>query len=158
MIRDTSAGVELSLALACLGGEVPHQVFVGIAEQVVALSLVCAEVETVENRHQLREAVLHLFSRAELALVVEVGLIDDALEVVCLSQPADDRVDLVTNFLVAFQLHHIGETTVRGHFDERTGLASVFVRDVLHEQQRQNVVLVLGGIHAAAQLVAALPE
>ena len=33
-------GVELSLAFACLGGEVPHQVFVGIAEQVVALGSV----------------------------------------------------------------------------------------------------------------------
>ena len=45
-----------------------------------------------------------------------------------------------------------------GHLDQGVGLAGVLVRDVLHEQQRQDVVLVLGGVHAAAQLVAALPE
>src|SRR5665647_1924419 len=32
------------------------------------------------------------------------------------------------------------------------------VRDVLHEQQSEDVVLVLGGVHAASQLVAALPQ
>ena len=45
-----------------------------------------------------------------------------------------------------------------GHLDQRVGLAGVLVRHVLHEQQRQDVVLVLRGVHAAAQLVAALPE
>jgi hypothetical protein len=38
---DTSAGrVELALALAALGGEVAHQVLVGVAEDVVALGAV----------------------------------------------------------------------------------------------------------------------
>ena len=36
--------------------------------------------------------------------------------------------------------------------------SGVLVRDVLHEEQREDVVLVLGRVHAAAQLVAALPE
>ena len=42
-------GVELALALAGLGGEVPHQVLVGVAEQVVALGAGAAEVEVVED-------------------------------------------------------------------------------------------------------------
>jgi hypothetical protein len=33
-------GVERALALAALGGEVPHQVFVGIAQDIVAFSAV----------------------------------------------------------------------------------------------------------------------
>ena len=37
-------------------------------------------------------------------------------------------------------------------------LAGVLVGDVLHEQQDEDVVLVLRGIHAAAQFVAAFPE
>ena len=35
----------MPLALAALGGEVPHQVFVGISEQVVAVGAVAPEVE-----------------------------------------------------------------------------------------------------------------
>ena len=54
----------------------------------------------------------------------------------------------------------------RGHFVARAfgsfseivekGLESV--RDVLHEQQRQDVILLLRGIHPTAQLIAALPQ
>ena len=40
----------------------------------------------------------------------------------------------------------------------KPSLSGVLVRDVLHEEQREDVVLVLGCVHAAAQLVAALPE
>lgn len=35
--RDFRRGVKLDLALAGLGGEVAHQVFVGIAEEVIAI-------------------------------------------------------------------------------------------------------------------------
>ena len=45
-----------------------------------------------------------------------------------------------------------------GNGDRRVGHAGVFVADVLDEQQDQDVVLVLAGIHAAAQFVAARPE
>ena len=37
-------------------------------------------------------------------------------------------------------------------------LASVFIADVLNEKKNKDVVLVLRGIHSAAQLVAARPE
>ena len=42
---DLGGGVELPLALAALGGEVPHQVLVGVAEDVVVLGAVLREVE-----------------------------------------------------------------------------------------------------------------
>ena len=45
-----------------------------------------------------------------------------------------------------------------GHVDQAVRVGLGLVRHVLHEQQRQDVVLVLGGVHAAAQLVAALPQ
>src|SRR5439155_27040836 len=42
---DFGGSVELPLALAALGGEVPHQVLVGVAEDVVVLGAVLREVE-----------------------------------------------------------------------------------------------------------------
>ena len=35
---------------------------------------------------------------------------------------------------------------------------SVFVRDVFNKKHEEDIVLVLAGIHAAAQLIAGLPE
>ena len=64
---------------------------------------------------------------------------------------ADDLVDLVADLLVALQRHHVGETAALGHIEHGILLAGVFVGDVFHEQQDQDVVLVLGGVHAAAE-------
>lgn len=155
---DFGRRIELALALAGLRGEVPHQVLVGIAEQVVAFGTVSPKVEAIEDRHELREAILHLFAASELVLVVEVGFVDDALEVVGLSQLADDLVDLVTDLLVTLQGGHVGESATLRNFDDTVSLPGVLVRHVLHEQQREDIVLVLRGVHAATQFIAALPE
>ena len=58
---DFGRGVELPLALAALGGEVPHQVFVGVAEDVVVLGAVLREIELglLEDGDEVGEA-LHL--------------------------------------------------------------------------------------------------
>ena len=137
-----------------------HQVFVGVAEQVVALGAVAAEVERrLEDGDQLGEAVHHLLALAELVGVVEVGDVDDALEIVGLGELADDLVDLVADLLVALERDHVGEAAaLRARRSGALGIAGVFVGDVFHEQQDQDVVLVLRGIHAAAQFVAGLPE
>ena len=155
---DLGRRVELALALAGLGGEVPHQVLVGVAEQVVALGAAAAEVEVVEDGDQLGEPVLHLLALAELLLVVEVGQVDDLLEIVGFGELADDLVDLVADLLVALEREHVVERAALGHVDQAVRVSLGLVRDVLHEQQREDVVLVLRGVHAAAQLVAALPE
>jgi hypothetical protein len=42
---DFGGRVELALALAALGRDVPHEVFAGVAEQVVAIGTVLREVE-----------------------------------------------------------------------------------------------------------------
>src|SRR5699024_7387194 len=60
--------------------------------------------------------------------------------------------------LVALRGEHVVERTTFGHLDEAVRVRLRLVRDVLHEQQRQDVVLVLTGIHAAAELVRAGPQ
>ena len=136
-----------------------HQVFVGVAQQVVALGAVAAEIQPLEDGHQLGEPVHHLLALAELFLVVEVGDVDRALEaVVGVGQLADDLVDLVADLLVALGRHHVGKAAAGGHVDQGVGITGVFVGDVFDEQQDEDVILVLAGIHAAAQLVAGFPE
>ncbi len=72
---DLGGRVELALALAALGGEVPHQVFVGVAQDVVAVGAVLREVErrVLEDGDQVGEPIDHLLAAAELVGVVEVG-------------------------------------------------------------------------------------
>ena len=55
---DLGRRVELALGLAGLGGEVAHQVLVGVTQQVIALGAAAAEVEIVEDRDQLAQPVL----------------------------------------------------------------------------------------------------
>ena len=64
---DFRRGEELALTLAALGGEVAHEVFVGVAEQVVAIGAVLGEVEgwVLEDGDQVGEAIHHFLAAAE---------------------------------------------------------------------------------------------
>ena len=155
---DFGGRVELPLALATLGGEVPHQVFVGVAEDVVALGAVLREVErrVLEDGNEVGEPVHHLLAGAELGGVVEVREVG---QLVGAGQRGDDfLVDLVADVRLALERDHVLEAGAGRDRDRRVGLARVLVADVLDEEQDEDVVLVLAGVHAAAQLVAAGPE
>ena len=71
---DLGRRVELPLALAALGGEVPHEVFVGVAEDVVVLGAVLREIELrlLEDGDQVGQALDLAPTLAELVRVVEV--------------------------------------------------------------------------------------
>ena len=107
-----------------------------------------------ENGDEVREPIHHLFALAQFVRVVEVCNVDHALEVVGLGELRDDLVDLLANFLVALQRDHVGETATLGHVEQVVLLAGGFIGDVFHEQQDENVILVLRGVHAAAQFIA----
>ena len=68
------------------------------------------------------------------------------------SNAALTRVSAST--FVTLGRHHVGEAAALGHVDQRIGIPGVFVGDVFDEQQHEDVVLVLAGIHAAAEFVA----
>jgi hypothetical protein len=67
-----------------------------------------------------------------------------------------DRAKCV--YRLALQRNHVLETGALRNGNRRIRHTGVFVADVLDEQQDQHVVLVLAGIHATAQFVAARPE
>ena len=113
---------------------------------------ICADNENVTSEN-------HVINCDTAFLVVEVGDVDRALEaVVGIGQLADDLVDPVADLFVALGRHHVGKAAARRNVDQGIGIAGVLVGDVLDEQQDKDVILVLAGIHAAAQLVAGLPE
>ena len=155
---DLGGRVELALALAALGGEVPHQVFVGVAQDVVAVGAVLGEVErlVLEDGDEVGEPLHHLLAAAELGGVVEVRHVG---QLVGVGQRRDDLlVDLVADVGLALERDHVLEAGALRDGDRRVRHAGVLVADVLDEQQDEDVVLVLAGIHAAAQFVAARPE
>ena len=164
MMRLTSDGrVELPLALAALGGEVPHQVLVGVAEDVVVLGAVLREVELglLEDADQVGQALHHRLPFAELVRVVEVGEVAAGQPRVGVDQRLDDlRVDLVADVALALEGDHVLEAGALRDGDRRGEVVAVavLVADVLDEQHEQDVVLVLAGIHAAAQFIAGGPE
>ena len=156
MTRLTSAGrVELPLALAALGGEVPHQVLVGVAEDVVVLGAVLREVELglLEDADQVGQAIHHRLAFTELVRIVEVREVAAGEACVGVDQRLDDLgVDLVADVALALEGDHVLEARALGDRDRRGEVVAVavLVGDVLDEQHEQDVVLVLAGIHAAA--------
>ena len=110
---DLGGRVELALALAALGGEVPHQVFVGVAQDVVALGAVLGEVErrVLEDGDEVGEPVHHLLAAAELGGVVEVRHVG---QLVGIGQRGDDLlVDLVADVGLALERDHVLEAGAR---------------------------------------------
>src|ERR1022692_911548 len=94
---DLGGGVELAFALAAFGGEVAHEVFVGVTQDVVAVGAVLAEVEggVFEYGDQVGEAVHLFFAAAELVAFVEVGHVGEAVGF--LEWRDDFLVDLVAD-------------------------------------------------------------
>jgi len=155
---DLGGGVELALALAALRGEVPHQVFVGVTQDIIAVGAVFREIEgrILEDGDQVGEPIHHLLAAAELGGVVEIREIG---ELVGFGQRCDDLlVDQIADVALALEGHHVLEAGASGDGDRRVALAGIFVADVLDEEQDEDVILVLAGVHTAAQLVAARPE
>ncbi len=136
----------------------PHQVLVGIPKEVVAFCPVGAEVQSLKDCHQLREPVLHLLAATELVVICKVGNVDDSAKVVGVGEAPNDLIDLVADLLVALDLHHVPERPALGNINEVVGLPRILVRDVLHEEKSQDVILVLGRVHPATKLVATAPE
>src|SRR5262249_7830989 len=80
-------------------------------------------------------------------------------QLVSIGQRGDDLlVDLVADVRFALECDHALEAGALGDDDRSERHAGIFVADVFDEQQDQDIILVLAGIHAAAQFVAALPE
>ena len=160
---DFGGGVELALALAALRGEMPHQVFVGVAKDVVVLGAILGEIERgiLENGDQVAQALDPRLTVAKLVRVIEVGEVAAGKAGVGVDQRLDDlRVDLVADVAVALERDHVLEACPLRDDDRRLEavIICIFVGHVFDEQHEQDVVLVLAGIHAAAQFIARRPD
>ena len=102
---------------------------------------------------EVGEAVHLVFAVAEFGGVVEVRHVG---QFVGLDERGDDLlVDLVADVADAFEGDHVFEAGAFGDGDGGVVHAGVFVADVLDEEEDEDVVFVLAGVHAAAEFVAA---
>ena len=114
----------------------------------------------------LSKIATRLVSRSTFSLpspsfcgVVEVRKVGLRQLLVGRGQRGDDLlVDLVADVRLALQGDHRLEAGTLRNLDRRKRLPLELVADVLDEQQRQDVVLVLAGIHPAAKCIAARPR
>ena len=153
-------GVELPLALAALGGEVLHQVFVCVTEKVVIRSPVPGEVQGVilEHTYQARQRVHHRPAAAELDRVVEVRKCKVAdLTGIGLLDRFELLVHELTDLVVLLECYEVPEGAPLGNTQAHPRLAGL-VGEVFDEKDDEDVVLVLTGVHRAAKGVAGLPE
>ena len=92
--RHLSGGVELTLGFACLCRKVAHEVFVGIAQDVIVVGAVLREVQLfpAEYVDQRGQGVDHLLAAPKLFGIVEESPVDHAAEIVLLGDASYDRV------------------------------------------------------------------
>ncbi len=133
-LADFAGRIELSLAFSALGGEVPHQVFVGVTQNVIAVGAVLREIERLvfKDGDQVGEPVHLLLAIAKFGRVVEIRKVR---ELVGIRQRRDDLlIDLITDVRFAFERNHVGEAGARRNRDWGVGHAGILVADVLHEE------------------------
>ena len=141
----------------------PHQVLVGVAEDVVVLGAVLEKSSSGFWKMPIRlvRRSTIAWPSPELVGVVEIGEVAAGEAGVGVDQRLDDlRIDLVADVALALECDHVLEAGALGDGDGRGEVVAVavLVGDVLDEQHEQDVVLVLAGIHAAAQFIAGGPN
>jgi hypothetical protein len=141
----------------------PHKVFVVVTQNVVVIGAVLREVEigVFEDGDQVGKPFDPFVALAELVRIVEVRKIGAGQSFVGLDKRLNDpRVDQIADVRIPLERHHVLEACALRNGDRRLKIVTVtiLVRDVLDEQHEQDVVLVLAGIHAAAEFVTGGPE
>ena len=134
-----------------------HEILIDITQDVVAGGLVPAEVElaAAEDVDEPCELLDHFVALADLRLVVEVDILEHTSEhLVVLRERGEGYVDLLADVMLVPEFLEVLEGAALGNNDGGVFHTRVTVGDVLHENERQHVVLVLAGVHAAAKLVA----
>ena len=177
---DRSGGVELTGFLAGVGGEAGNEVDVALADNVAA-HLGRAQVEGGfgEVFQEVPEAAIAVLGAAEVGLGVEVDVAEHAVELGAVGvfdgrqRPVDALADvgLVALFVevVEARPHRQDEAlALQPAADARLVASEPLpvggnvvvpqVGDVLQKQHHQDVVLVLAGIHDAAEGVAGGPR
>ena len=139
-----------------------HQIFIGVSKNIIAAGFVLFEIEFIalENSDQPGEFIYHFFAAAQLGLVVKMGIVDYTAEIVLpgFCQLGNDFVHFFADVFIALQGNQIVETAAFWNSDIRIFYTFELVRDILHEQQGQDIVLILRGVHAASQFIAARPK
>ena len=93
--------IELSLALAGLGGEVPHQVFVSVTDQIVIAGTVGTEIEVriLEDFDEGGNGVYLVFSLAKFVFALEVCVYENIVQTKCVGEFCQFFVDFITNLV-----------------------------------------------------------
>ena len=153
--------VELTFGFSACDGKPLHEVFINIPKYVVAGSLVLPEVKlgAAEDVDELRELLDHLLALADLGIVVEMDVLEHTAQLrVRSGKRGKGDVDLLADVLFVAKILEVVEAAPLWQYDGGVLASLELVRDVLHEHERKNIILVLAWVHAASKLIAELVQ
>jgi hypothetical protein len=123
----------LPFALAAFRGEMAHQIFIRIAQDVIAFGPVFREIEgwILKNGDEVGEAFHHLLAAAELCRFVEVWHVGQLIGV---GQRTDDLlVDLIPDVGLALERDHVLEAGAFRDIDRGVGYIGVAIADIFNK-------------------------
>ena len=136
-----------------------NSVFVGVAQDVVVVGPVLREIQLrfLEDGDEVGKAFHLGRAFAEFVGIVKIRKVGAGKPRIVIDEGLDHLdIDLVADVTVALKGDHVLEARPLRNRYRRSKVigVAVFIGDILDEQHEQDIVLVLAGIHAAAQLVA----
>ena len=148
--------VKLPLAFPGFLRELHHEVFVSIADDVVAAGDIVLEIErgVLKHANQAGHFIDQFLSGTQLVRIIETDIREIPLQVIAFQKFLDNFVSFFANIWIAPQLRQVVERRARSNIKFREPFSLVSVRDIFEEQENQHIVLVSRRLHAAAQLIA----
>ena len=102
----------MAFAFATFRSKMPHQVLVGIAQNIVVIGAILGKIQLrfLENAHQVGESVHHRLAFTEFVRIVKIGEVAAGQAGIVVDQRLNDlSVDLVTDIALALKLDHVLE-------------------------------------------------
>ena len=151
----------MPLTLAAFGRKVAHQIFVCVAENVIAAGFIVFEIEfrTLKDGDQSSEFIHHFLTLAQLRFIIKMRIVDHATKVIIarICKLGNHLIHLFADVFVAFQSNKIIKATAIRNCDIGIFYALEFIGYILDKQKRQNIILILRGVHAASEFIATCP-
>ena len=140
-------------------GELHHEIFVGVTDDVIAAGAIALEVNgrIFEYGDQSGHLVHQFLARTKFVRVIEIDVWQSAGKMVVLQELLEDFIHRLRHIRCVFCLNEFIERRALVYRKIGAPLPFVSVGHIFKKQQHKNIILIAGRLHASPKFIASLP-